>query len=471
MEVAIVALAVACMQHRLAGRSKPTGKPCVTVLGLSNLYNHMSETMNTTAPTAESAAYAKVTWRLIPFLFLCYIVAYLDRVNVGFAKLQMLTDLQLSETVYGLGAGIFFIGYFIFEVPSNIILHKMGARVWIARIMISWGLISSAMMFVSSAWMFYVMRFFLGVCEAGFFPGIILYLTYWYPSERRGKIVAMFMTAIALAGVVGGPVSGWILQSMGGIGGLAGWQWLFLLEGIPSVLVGLMVLGYLDNSIAEARWLSAAEQALLAKNIAVDSETKQDHSLIQVMFSPRMWLLGLIYFCFVMGVYGIGFWLPTIIKAMGVKDALNIGFLSAIPWTVAVVAMLLVSRSSDRTRERRWHVAIPAVLGGIGLILSAVFASQAILAMAALSLGTSGIMSSLPLFWSLPTAYLRGAGAAAGIALINSLGNLAGFVSPFLIGIIKDATHSTDAGMYMLAASLVIGAGLTLTIPAKVVNR
>lgn len=255
--------------------------------------------------------YAKVTWRLIPFLFLCYVAAYLDRVNVGFAKLQMLGDLQFSETVYGLGAGIFFIGYFLFEVPSNIILHKVGARVWIARVMLTWAIISGAMMFVTTPLMFYTLRFLLGVAEAGLFPGVILYLTYWYPAERRGKVIALFMTGIPVAGVVGGPLSGWIMQAMGGLYGLAGWQWLFLIEAIPSVVMGVAVLFYLDNGIEGARWLSAGEKALLARNVAEDQKGVQSHRLRDGFTNPRVWLLSGIYFCFIMGLYGIGFWLPT----------------------------------------------------------------------------------------------------------------------------------------------------------------
>lgn len=424
-----------------------------------------------TVSAAETAVYAKVTWRLVPFLFICYIVAYLDRINIGFAKLQMLSDLQFSETVYGLGAGIFFLGYFLFEVPSNIILHRVGARLWIARIMISWGLISGLMMFVTTEWGFYLLRFLLGLAEAGFFPGIILYLTYWYPSDRRGKITTLFMTAVPLAGVVGGPLSGWILQNMTGTLGYAAWQWMFFLEAIPAVLMGLMVITHLQDGIGQASWLSESDKQLLQQRIHADSAQKEDHSLGQLFASARLWRLALIYFCFVMGLYGVGFWLPSLIKAMGVTDTFHIGLLSAIPSALAVVVMILVSRSSDRQRERRWHVALPAALAAVGLVLSVVFADQTVLAMAALSLATCGIMTSLPLFWSLPTAYLRGTAAAAGIALINSLGNLAGFVSPYLIGLIKDNTHSTDAGMYMLTGWLLLGAVLTLSLSPTLVNR
>jgi D-galactonate transporter len=419
----------------------------------------------------EDAIYRKVSWRLVPFLLLCYVVAYLDRVNVGFAKLQMLSDLKFSETIYGLGAGIFFIGYFIFEVPSNVILHKVGARVWIARIMISWGILSAAMMFVSSPTMFYVMRFLLGVAEAGFFPGIILYLTYWYPAQRRGRVTALFMTAIALAGVIGGPISGWILREMAGVSGLAGWQWMFLLEGIPSILVGFIVLFYLDDRIAKAHWLTPGDKSILERNIASEDAEKEDPPLLAVLSSPRVWLMSTIYFCLVAGLYGVSFWLPTIIKSTGVKDNFVIGVLSAVPYAFAVVAMIIASRSADARRERRWHVAVPALLGALGLVLSVVWGQNTVLAMAALTLATMGILTTLPLFWSLPTAFLAGTAAAAGIGLINSLGNLAGFASPYAVGWLKDATQSTDVGMYGLAVVLVLGALLTLSIPARLVSK
>ncbi|MBB3008549.1 MFS transporter [Cupriavidus alkaliphilus] len=419
----------------------------------------------------EDATYRKVSWRLVPFLLLCYVVAYLDRVNVGFAKLQMLNDLQFSETVYGLGAGIFFIGYFLFEVPSNVILHKVGARVWIARIMITWGAISAAMMFVTTPTMFYVLRFLLGIAEAGFFPGIILYLTYWYPANRRGRTTTFFMTAIALSGVIGGPLSGWIMQSFDGHNGWSGWQWMFLLEGIPSILVGLWVLAYLDDRIAHAKWLSSEEKALLERNIASENAHKEDPPIRTVLSSPRVWLMSAIYFCFVMGLYGVSFWLPTIIKQTGVKGALDIGLLTAIPYGCAVIGMVLVAYSADRSGERRWHIAVPALAGAVGLLLSVQWHGDTTLAMVALTLATIGILTTLPLFWSLPTAFLAGTGAAAGIALINSLGNLAGFLSPYAVGWLKDLTRSTDSGMYLLAACLVVGAALTLSVPKRLVSR
>ncbi|MDS0792539.1 MFS transporter [Burkholderia pseudomultivorans] len=419
----------------------------------------------------EEATYRKVSWRLTPLLLLCYVVAYLDRVNVGFAKLQMASDLNLSDTVYGLGAGIFFFGYFLFEVPSNIILHKVGARVWIARIMATWGVISILTMFVTTPAMFYVMRFLLGVAEAGFFPGVILYLTYWYPAHRRGRMTTFFMTAVALSGVIGGPISGFILKAFDGVSGWHGWQWLFLLEGIPSVLAGVLVFFTLDERIAKAGWLTDEEKALLARNVDAEEATKEDLPLGAVMSSPRVWLMALIYFSFVMGLYGVGFWLPTIIKATGVIDSFMIGLLSAIPYAAAVVAMILIARSADKRRERRWHLAIPAAIGALGLVLSVIWAHQTALAMLGLTLATIGILTTLPLFWSLPTAFLGGAAAAAGIAMINSIGNLAGFLSPYLMGWLKQATGANDSGMYMLAGFLVLGGLLALSVPKRLVDK
>ncbi|WP_250475145.1 MFS transporter [Caballeronia sp. GAFFF1] len=420
---------------------------------------------------AEDRTYAKVTWRLIPFLFLCYVFAYLDRVNVGFAKLQMLADLKFSETVYGLGAGIFFIGYFIFEVPSNIALHRFGARKWIARIMLSWGVLSGMMIFVKTPAAFYALRFFLGVAEAGFFPGIILYLTYWYPSSRRAKITALFMTGIPIAGVIGGPLSGWILNNFGGVGGLAGWRWLFLLEALPSIIGGLVVLMYLDDKISSAKWLSADEKTLLEKGLANESEHIEVHSASGAFSNRRVWVLCLCYFGIIMGLYGIGFWLPTLIKASGVSDALNVGLLTMIPYGAAAVAMVLLGRSSDRSKERRWHVALPAIVGAVGLVASTLVPHNVALAVASLTVATIGILGALCQFWAIPPAFLGGVAAAAGIALINSVGNLAGFVSPYLVGWVKDMTHSTDVGLYCVAASLIVAAAIVLTMPKKVVNR
>ena len=414
--------------------------------------------------TVADAVYRKVAWRLIPLLFLCYIAAYLDRVNVGFAKLQMQQALQFSDSVYGFGAGIFFIGYFIFEIPSNVLLHKVGAGRWIARIMVTWAVLSAATMFVNSAISFYVVRFLLGVAEAGFFPGIILYLTYWFPAARRGKATSLFLTAIAVAGVVGGPVSGWILHSLDGANGWRGWQWLFLLEALPSLVLGVLAWMYLEDRVKNAQWLTLEERELIARDIGAEESRKADGNLAAVLADGKVWLLAFVYFAVVSGLYGVSFWLPTIIKAMGVSDPLQVGFVSAVPWLFGIAAMIVVARSADARQEYRWHTAVSAVVGAAGLLISVAFHADVMLSMAGLTLCTMGIMCALPIFWSNPTALLGGTAAAMGIAFINSVGNLAGFAMPWIIGLIKDATKSTDAGLEMLAALMVLGAVAVLAL-------
>jgi D-galactonate transporter len=422
---------------------------------------------------AAAAAYRKVTWRLLPFLMLCYVVAYLDRVNVGFARLQMLSDLGFSETVYGLGAGMFFIGYFTFEVPSNIILHRIGARTWIARIMITWGIVSALFMFIKTPLSFYALRFVLGVAEAGFFPGIILYLTYWFPSDRRGRMISLFMMAIPLSGIFGGPVSGWIMTTFAGKAGLAGWQWLFLLEAAPALVVGAIVLLYLDNGIRSAKWLNDEEKTLLERRLAEDSAHIQPHgSLRAVLADRRVVLMCAIYFTIVMGQYGLTFWMPTLIQAAGVSGTLKIGMFTAIPYGAGAIAMVFFGRSADRRRERRWHAASAMLIGAAGLTSSAIAGTHTALAILFLTIAATGVFSCAPLFWSLPTAFLSGAAAAAGIAAINSIGNLAGFVSPYVVGWLKDLTHSTQAGMFAVSAVLDAGAAIILVfVPARLVIR
>lgn len=420
---------------------------------------------------AENHAYRKAAWHILPLLMLCYVVAYLDRVNVGFAKLQMADDLQFSEAVYGFGAGIFFIAYFFLEIPSNLMLHRVGARLWIARIMITWGIISAGMAFVTTPMSFYVMRCLLGIAEAGFYPGVILYLSYWFPTNRRGRMYALFATAVPLSGVIGAPLSGWIMGAFNGFHGFAGWQWMFILEGIPSVLIGILVIFKLTDRISHAKWLTDEEKKILQANIDSDTQHHVHSSLKEIFLQPRVWLLTLIYFCLIAGFYTIGFWLPTLIKDSGVKDVLSIGLLSAIPYGAAALTMIVVSRSADRWRERRWHLALTATLGGIGMIISASFSDNIVIAMMGLTLGAMGALSTLPLFWSLPTAFLGGTAAAAGIALINSWGNLAGFAAPYMMGYLKDLTQSTTTGMLIISTMLFIGAALVFLVPAKTVNR
>ena len=418
--------------------------------------------------SARTSGYRKATLRIIPFLFVCYFFAYLDRVNVGFAKLHMLSDLQFSEAVYGLGAGIFFIGYFFFELPSNLIMHRVGARRWISRIMISWGLISAAMAFVTTPAMFYILRFLLGVAEAGFFPGIILYLTYWYPAERRGRIVSMFMAAIPVSGLLGSPLSGYILDSFQNVLGYAAWQWLFVIEALPSCILGVILFFSLADKPAQARWLTRPEIDSIEADLAAETAKQDSHSLRTAVADGRVWLLCLLYFGIQMGVYGMTFWLPSIVKGSGFSSGTMIGVMTAIPYLAATIFMIAMGRSADASRRRRLHVAVPIVLGTLGLVGSAAFAGNPAVAIACLTLATMGTLTALVLFWSLPTAFLGGLAAAGGLAIINSVGNLAGFVSPYLVGLIKDATQSTNPALYVIAIA-VLGSGLLLLrVPAAV---
>src|SRR5271167_2193362 len=409
----------------------------------------------------EAKTYRKVDVRLLPFLFLCYILAYLDRVNVGFAKLQMLKDLSMSDAAFATGAGIFFIGYFFFEVPSNVLLKKFGARMWVARIMISWGVISACMIFVRGAWSFYAMRFLLGIAEAGFFPGVIFYLTLWYPSRLRATRTAWFVAAIAVSGVIGNPISGSIMDLFSGKMGLAGWQWLFLAEGIPSVIVGFWVIYYLDSSIEEAKWLTSDEKALLASNLVAEDQHKTEHKLSDAFASGKVWVLCAIYFTLMIGLYGIAFWLPTIVKAFGIKGYLGIGLITAIPYAVAVVGMILLSHHSDKTGERRLHYVANVTAGAAGLILSGVFASNPALAIIFLSIGTLGVIGSMPLFWPLPSAFLAGTAAAAGIGIVNSVGNLGGYFGPNIPIWARHFSSDPSAALYIIAGILMVGALMT----------
>jgi D-galactonate transporter len=419
----------------------------------------------------EQAVFRKVVLRIVPFLMLCYVISYLDRVNVGFAKLQMSSDLNFSEAAFGLGAGLFFIGYFIFEVPSNMILQKVGAKVWIARIMITWGIVSGSFMFVNNEAMFYVLRFLLGVAEAGFYPGVILYCTFWFPSHRRARVIAMFMSAIPLAGIFGNPLSGWIMGTFDEVGGLGGWQWMFIIEAIPALLVGVWTLFYLDSSVQKAKWLTQEEKDIVEAAVAEDVAHQTHHRLRDAFREPKVWLMCLIYFCFVMGQYALTFWMPTFVKSTGIKSELTIGVLAAIPYIAALIAMNLFGHSADRRRERRWHLIIPALLGAVGFSMAAVFTGSTVLALISLSIAAAGVLTCAPLFWSLPTAFLGGSAAAAGIAVVNSVGNLAGFVSPYMIGAVKDATGSVEVPMFILSGILLLGALCVFSTRKDVVNR
>jgi sugar phosphate permease len=413
-------------------------------------------------------AVAAVRRRLIPFLFLLYIFAYLDRINVGFASLQMNAALGFSAATYGLGFGIFFLSYVALEIPSNMMLARVGARIWIARIMITWGIVSIATMFIRSANAFYALRFLLGAAEAGFFPGIIYYLTRWIPQRERARTVAAFMTATLAAGVIGGPVSGALL-GLSGIAGLAGWQWLFLLEGLPSVMLGILVLAVLKDDPGDARWLSSSERDALIAQLAVDRAggTSHGRSARAVLTSPLVWLLATAHFFLIpLALYAFSSWLPQIIQSVYAGTSFRIGVLSAIPYAVGAVAMVAVGRHSDRAGERRWHVAACAAVSAAGFLATA-FAHGLIVTMVCLTIAMAGLASIFGPFWTLSTAVVNGAGAAAGIALINSVGNIGGFVGPSVVGYIKDWTNSFTMGLVFVAAIMAAGGAMVLAVPDR----
>jgi MFS transporter, ACS family, tartrate transporter len=407
----------------------------------------------------ESSTIRAISMRLIPFLVMAYFFAYLDRVNLGFAALTMNADLKFSPTVFAWGAGIFFIGYFIFEVPSNLALERFGASRWIARIMVTWGIISTLMATISGEWSFYILRFLLGVAEAGFFPGIILYLTYWYPAEYRGRFLAAFVVAVPMSTVIGAPVSG-LLLGLNGAMGLKGWQWLFVIEGIPSVLLGIVTWFYLTDRPEKAEWLNAEQKAWLASKLQAENAAKQatGHlSLGQVLSSPKVIALSLIYFGYVGAVYGMQFWLPQIVKAFGLTNA-QTGFVTAIPYLFGTIAMILWARHSDATRERVAHVGGPLLLTAVALGVSS-YITDPTTTMIVLTVAAIGMFCTFAVFWTLPTAWLSGTAAAGAIALINSIGNLAGFGGPYLIGWVKETTGNTSTGLLVLSL-LPLAAGL-----------
>lgn len=435
----------------------------------------------------ERATFARITWRLIPLLFAGYIAAYLDRVNVGFAKLQMAGDLRFSDGVYGFGAGIFFLGYFVLEVPSNLILNRVGARVWMARIMLSWGLISAAFVFLGAIrwgpiaaafgcsdaqFSFYLLRFLLGAAEAGFFPGVILYLTFWFPAERRARMVALFMSAIGVSNVIGSPLSGAILQFADGAAGLRGWQWLFLIEALPSLLLGVLFLVLLPDNPQKAKWLNDDERAVIDERLRADRGTRQAarENAAAAFTDIRVWGYATVYFCGLVAFYAVNFWLPTLVQGMGVAadDYLRVGLVSMIPWGFMIVAQLLWAHHSDRTGERRWHAAFGLMLGCAGLLLLAAEGQSPVMAMIGLTLITAGSGCWVVTFWSLPTALFGGAAAAAGIAWINSVGNLGGQFGPDLIGRVRDANGGDSAAAFlMLAGFELLGVVILLILPTR----
>ena len=411
--------------------------------------------------TLSARTLTRVSRRLVPFLFALYVFAYLDRVNVGYAALFIRRELHFSDTVYGMGAGLFFLGYALFEVPSNLILLRVGPKRWIGLLMILWGLISSSMPLVHTPVEFYTLRFVLGAAEAGFFPGIVLYLTYWFPRQQRARAVARFMAATAVAGVIGAPLSNLLLR-LHGVAGIAGWKWLFVGEGVPSVFLGLLAFFLLTDTPEQAAWLNPDERRWLTETLTAEqagiSAAHAVH-LRDVWRNKVLWLLAFIYFAISVGLYSLSLWLPVVLKQISHASDARVILLTAVPYLAATIAMLWIARSSDRLQERRWHLVISLLLAMSGFVLSASLASPW-LAMAALSMAAAGIWGCFGPFWALPTSMLRGTAAAGGIAIINSIGGLGGFCCPYLMGRVSDATHSFHAALIVAAALLLVAAGV-----------
>lgn len=431
----------------------------------------MSDT--TTQDDLGRRVVSKVARRLVPFMCVAYFVNYLDRTNIGFAQLTMSDDLELTATMFGLASGLFFVGYLLFEVPSNLALHRFGARRWIARIMVSWGIVAAAMAFVQSAGWLYALRVLLGIAEAGFFPGMILYLTFWFPRRERARITSWFLVAIPLSAAIGSPLSGAILQYADGWLGLEGWRVMFLLEGLPAVLLGVMAWFYLTDRPQDATWLDAEERDWLVAEMAKEqSEVSHAHgwSMKQSLTSPRVLALAFVYFGVVYGLYALSFFLPTIVagfsESFGTDFSLfQTGLIVSVPFVIGGIAMVWWGRHSDRSAERVWHTALPAILGGLAIPV-ALYLGSPFMVMAAVTVTSVGIFAALPVFWSLPSAFLTGAAAAAGIALINSLGNLAGFVAPYLTGVVVDATGNAQVGMWFVGALMVLAGVVVVAIGA-----
>ena len=428
------------------------------------------------APMSEQdAIWSRITWRIVPIVLVAYVMAFLDRINVGYAKLTMQQDLQFSDEVYGLGAGIFFITYLLFEVPSNLWMEKVGARRTLLRIMVLWGLASTATAWVTTPAQFYIVRLLLGAFEAGFFPGIILYLTYWFPSARRGRVTGWFMFGMPITGVIGGPLSGWILKTFDGVGGWHGWQWVFVIEGIPTVLIGIAVYLLLTDRPEQAKWLSAHEKAVVRQVMEADQQGQPGgHGGLQglkaALCDARIWVMAFIYFTCACAVYTLTFWLPTMVKSLGIADVAQIGWYTAIPFGFGSLGILALSRSSDHFRERRWHVASTLIIGSAALYATTLTAGAFLPSMALLCIASFFIFGCA-LFWSIPPTYLSRDAAATGIAVISSLGILGGFVSPTLIGAVKTATGSMNSGLLAMTALICAGGlAVLLAVPRTAVR-
>lgn len=422
----------------------------------------------------DAALFRKITWRLMPLLCACYVLNYLDRTNVGYAQLQMKDQLGFSDAVFGLGAGIFFIGYAVFEIPSNLMLAKIGVRATLLRIMGLWGLASAAMMFATTPMQFYVLRFLIGVFEAGFAPGVLFYLTLWFPSHRRAQATALFFMAFGAAPIVAGPIAGLTMTYLDGVLALRGWQWLFLLEGLPSVLLGIAAFRWLSNSPAQAPWLTATEKQRVARLLAEDQAAHgaaERHTFGAAMRDGRVWLIGFMSFLIILGIYALSFWQPTILKSMGLS-VLQIGFYSVIPAVAGIAANIVVGRHSDRRKERRWHFAIGALVGATGLALTTLFMQSPLAAVLCLALASMGISSAFTVLWAIPGNFMSKSAAAAGIALISTIGGSAGLVAPMMVGALKTLTGGFTASLYVLSGALVLSALLMLmALPASALAK
>ncbi|VVE25371.1 MFS transporter [Pandoraea terrigena] len=417
----------------------------------------------------EAATYNRIATRLIPFLLILYIISFLDRVNVGFAKLHMSADIGLSDVAFGTGAGIFFLGYALCEIPSNLLLQRFGARFWITRILVVWGAISVCMSLVTTPAAFLTLRFLLGVAEAGFYPGILLYLTYWFPMKLRSQVCSLFFVGVPLAGVLGGPISGMIMKSMNGVAGLVDWQWLFILEGTPAIIGGIATYFYLSDGPHDAAWLRQEERKIITGALEQEEEQRRaegrGHRLADAIANRHVWLLALVNFTLLGSIYGVSFWLPQIVKDLGVKDVFLNGLTNTIPFAFASVAMILVGRSSDRRNERIGHITVSGIVGALGFLGSGTFMNSPVVALGCLSIALAGALSSITVLWVVPGALLRGAAAAGGIALMATIGNLGGYAAPYVLGVARQATSRVDSGLYVLAGAMLIGALLATLLP------
>ncbi|MEM5434124.1 MFS transporter [Paraburkholderia diazotrophica] len=405
----------------------------------------------------------KVAWRLMPLIMICYLFAFFDRINISFAKFQLQSDLGFSDTAYGLGASLFVIGYVLFEVPSNMLLYKVGARKWIARIMISWGLATAAMVFVTNEWQFYGLRFVIGAMEAGFAPGVLYYLTLWFPASYRGRITSLLFLASAFSGLVGAPISGLVLGQMDGVFGIRGWHWLFMLGGLPCVVLGILVLKLLKDRIDDAGWLSPTEKTYLSAQVAQQAQpTAHGHSLLGAIRTPGFLTLGLVYFLIQIASYGLNFWAPHLIRSAGTQNPTIIGLLTAVPYICGAICMVVVGRMSDASGERRKFVSALLVTAAVGFFAAGFFDKQTVMLVVALAVLGAGVIASIPAFWALPPKLVTGAGAAGGIALINTLGQLGGIVSPVMVGRVRDVTGSTTPALYVIGALSLVCALIVL---------